>query len=391
VIRGYKVELDLNNKQRTLCAKHAGTARFAYNWGLSRKIEEFKAGRKNPTAIDLHKELNLLKKTELSWMYEVSKCAPQEALRNLDKAYANFFHRVKLKKTGNFTGKVGFPKFKSKKLGKGSFQLTGSISVKKDKIKLPRLGWLRLKEKGYIPTEGVKILKVTVSEKAGHWFVSAQVEQESEKILSSAFKDTPVEKATGAPIGVDLGIKSMAVCSDLREFENPKTLYKKLQKLRRVQRELSRRKKGGKNREKSRRKVAMLHYRIANIRKDAIHKATSSIVAKTKPKEQRPSVIVIEDLNVSGLLKNHKLARAISDSGFFEFRRQLTYKTALLGVSLLVADRFFPSSKLCSACGAINDKLTLSMREWTCDCGAHHERDLNAAINLSRLALNYSI
>ena len=359
VLRAYKTELDLNNKQRTLCAKHAGTARFAYNWGLACKIQAYKTGQKVPTAIDLHRELNALKKTDFPWMYEVSKCAPQEALRNLDKAFDNFFRRVKLKKAGKFTGKVGFPKFKSKKCGPGSFRLTGKIKVKKEKIKLPRLGWLRLKEKkGYIPTNNIKILSVTVSEKARHWFVSVQVEQEIEK-----------SQATGTPIGVDLGIKKMAVCSDGRKFENPKALNKSLRSLRRAQRELSRRKKGGTNREKSRRKVAKLHYRIANIRKDAIHKATSSIVAKIKPVEQRPSVVVIEDLTVSNMLKNRKLARAISDVGFGEFRRQLTYKTAWNGISLLVADRFFPSSKLCSACGAINDNLTLNDREWTCDCG----------------------
>jgi putative transposase len=376
ILRAYKTELDLNNKQRTSLAKHAGTARFAYNWGLGRKIEEYKAGRKTPTAIDLHRELNAKKKTELSWMYEVSKCAPQEALRNLDKAFDNFFRHLKLKKAGQLNGKLGFPKFKSKKCGLGSFQLTGKISVKKEKIKLPRLGWLRLKEKGYIPTDGVKILSVTVSEKARHWFVSVQVEQE---II--------IEKAAGSPIGVDLGIKKMAVCSDGNYFENPKALRKKLQFLRRAQRELSRRKKGGKNREKSRRKVAKLHYRISNIRSDAIHKATSSIVAKTKPVEQRPSVVVIEDLKVEKMLKNHKLALAISDVGFGEFRRQLTYKTAWNGISLLVALRFFPSSKLCSACGARRDNLTLSDRTWTCDCGTRHDRDRNAAINLSRLAL----
>jgi len=403
-LRAYKTELDLNNKQRTSLTKHAGTARYAYNWGLARKIEEFKAGRKMPTAIDLHRELNALKKTDFPWMYEVSKCAPQESLRNLDKAFSNFFRRVKEKKAYKFSGKVGFPKFKSKKRGLGSFRLTGTIriapinavvlgamrsttpstSLSPQRIKLPRLGWLRLKESGYLPdrrfftsdnqTDGIKILSATVSEHAGHWFVSLQVEQEIE-----------VEKAQGEPCGVDLGIKSLAVCSDGREIENPKALRKSLKKLRRAQRELSRRKKGGKKREKSRRKVAKLHYRIANIRKDAIHKATSSIVAKNKPQEQRPSVVVIEDLSVENLLKNHNLARAISDVGFGEFRRQLTYKTMWNGVSLLVADRFFPSSKLCSACGAINDKLTLSMREWTCGCGARHDRDRNAAQNLSRL------
>jgi putative transposase len=311
-------------------------------------------------------------------MYEVSKCAPQEALRNLDKAFLNFFRRVKEKKAGTFTGKVGFPKFKSKRCGLGSFRLTGAIHVWDSYIQLPRLGRLRLKERGYLPS-GAKILSATVSEHAGHWFASVQVEEEVE-----------IKKAQGSPVGVDLGIKTMAVCSTGKEFENPKALRKSLRKLRRMQRELSMRKKGGKNREKSRRKVARLHFRIANIRSDAQNKATSSIVAKTKPVEQKPSVVVIEDLSVENLLKNHHLARAISDVGFSEFRRQLTYKTAWNGISLLVADRFFPSSKLCSACGAQNEKLALSMREWTCDCGARHDRDRNAAQNLSRLACGFS-
>jgi putative transposase len=218
---------------------------------------------------------------------------------------------------------------------------------------------------------GAKILSATVSEHAGRWFVSVQVEEEVE-----------IEKAQGSPVGVDLGIKTMAVCSDSRFFENPKALRNTLRKLRRAQRALSRRQKGSKNREKSRRKVARLHYRIANIRKNAIHKATSSIcclrcthpddsetqiridehkandiVAKTKPVEQKPSVVVIEDLSVENMLKNHKLARAISDVGFFEFRRQLTYKTAWNGETLLVADRFFPSSKLCSACESVANMI----------------------------------
>jgi len=396
ISRADKTELDLNNKQRTLCAKHAGTARFAYKWGLARKIEAYKAGLQTPTAIDLHKELNALKKTELNWMYEVSKCAPQEGLRNRDKAFLNFFRRVKLKKAGKFFGEVGLPKFNSKQRGLGSFRLTGAIRLAPKGIKLPRLGWLRLKESGYLPdrrfftsdnqtsvrcpfngmpSTGVKILSATVSEHAGHWFVSLQVEQEIE-----------VEKATSIPIGVDLGIKTLAVCSDGKECENPKALCAALRKLRRFQRELSRRKKGSKNREKSSRKVALFHSRSANIRSDAIHQATSSIVAKTKPVEQRPSVVVIEDLKVSTLLKHHKLARALSDVGLGEFRRQLTYKAAWSGISLLVADRFFPSSKLCSRCGAVNDNLTLQDRRWICDGGAIHDRDRNAAINLSRLA-----
>jgi transposase len=178
VLRAYKTELDLNNVQRTACARNAGVARYAYNWGLARKKEAFATCAKTPSAIDLHRELNILKKTELPWMYEVSKCAPQESLRDLDKAFAHFFRRVKEKKTGKAI-KVGFPRFKSKKNGLGSFRLTGAIHVYEKSIKLPRLGVLRLKERGYLPVSGAHILSATVSEKAGRWFVSLQVEMET--------------------------------------------------------------------------------------------------------------------------------------------------------------------------------------------------------------------
>jgi putative transposase len=298
-------------------------------------------------------------------MYDVSKCAPQEALRDLDQAFQNFFRCLKNGKDG------GFPKFKSRKRGIGSFRLTGAIRVEKGRIRLPRIGWLRLKEHSYIPTNGVHILSATVSEKAGRWFVSVLCREEIE-----------VTRATGEPIGVDLGVKELAVCSDGRRFPNPKALSKALKRLRRLQRELSRRKKGGQNWKKTKQKIAKLHYRIANIRKDALHKATSAIVAKTKPDDERPSVVVIEDLKVSGMLKNYHLAQAIVDVGFAEFRRQLEYKCAWYGEELVIANRFFPSSRLCSACGAINDSLTLADRIWTCDCGAVHDRDLNAARNL---------
>ena len=352
--------------------KHAGAARFAWNWGLARRKQEYEATGRSSNAIEQHRQLNALKPAEFPWMYDVSKCAMQEALRDLDKAYQNFFRRVK-----NGEKKVGFPKFKSKKNGIGSFRLTGAIRVESNRIKLPRIGWLRLKECDYIPTEDINILSATVSEKAGHWFVSVQCREEIE-----------VTQATGEPIGVDLGIKELAVCSDGQRFENPKALRKAQRKLKRLQRELSRRKKGGQNREKTRRKIAKVHYRIANIRKDALHKATSAIVAKTKPDEERPSVVVIEDLNIGGMLKNHCLAQAISDVGFTEFRRQIEYKTAWNGEELMTADRFFPSSRLCRHCGCINDNLTLADREWACDCGAVLDRDLNAAINLSFLAKN---
>ena len=369
ILRAYKTELDPNNVQRTALLKHAGAARFSWNWGLAKRKQEYEETGKSSNAIEQHRQLNALKKTDFPWLYEVSKAAPQEALRDLDKAYQNFFRRVK---NGE---KPGFPRFKSRKNGIGSFRLTGAIHITETHIKLPRNGWLRLKEHGYIPADGIHILSVTVSESAGRWFVSVQCKQEID-----------ATQAIGEPIGVDLGVKELAVVSDGQRFENPKPLKKAQAKLRRLQRELSRRKKGGKNREKTRKKVAEAHQRIANIRRDTLHKSTSVIVAKTKPDNERPSVVVLEDLNVSGMLANHCLAQAISDVGFAEFRRQLEYKTVWYGSELIVADRFFPSSRLCRHCGCINSELKLSDRQWTCDCGAIHDRDLNAAINLKNLA-----
>src|SRR5215469_11818892 len=179
VTRAYKTELDLSDRQVTACKQHAGAARWAYNWGLQVKQERYRETRKSPIAIELHRELNALKKTNVPWMYEVSKCAPQEALWNLDAAFTNFFRRCALKEQGKWKGKLGYPQVKTKKKGVGSFRLAGSIVVSEKAIVLPRLGRLRLKERGYLPTGGgVQILSATVSEQAGHWYVSVQVEEE---------------------------------------------------------------------------------------------------------------------------------------------------------------------------------------------------------------------
>ena len=207
VLRAFKTELDLNNKQRTACLRHAGAARFAYNWGLERKIAAYQAREKTPSAIDLRRQLNQLKKTELPWLYEVSKCAPQEALRNLDRAFQHFFRRVKEKPT-----QVGFPRFKSRKKGLGGFRLTSAIRIFDSHIQLPRLGVLRLKERGYLPTGDVPILSATVSERAERWFVSVQVEMEIPD-------PEPAEKPVA---GVDLGINRLAQVSDGGYFENPR-------------------------------------------------------------------------------------------------------------------------------------------------------------------------
>lgn len=370
VVRGYKTELDLNNEQRTACLKHAGCARFAYNWGLARAQVVYRTTGKRPTAIDLHKHLNALKPTDFPWMYEVSKCAMQEALRDLDNAYRHFFRKLKLRKEGKFRGKAGYPKFKKKSKAIGSFRLTGSMTIFSDAVQLPRLGRLCLHEHDYLPTSA-KVLSATVSEQAGRWYVSVQVEEDQE---------VPERTATSA-IGVDLGIKTLATLSDGTAFENPRVLKQAQKKLRRLERQKSRRVKGGKNRKKTVRKLAKQHARIAHIRKDAAHKLTTSLV-------KNHTLMAIEDLHVSGMLKNHKLAQAVADSNFAEIRRQLSYKAQWHGTHLVVVNRFYPSSKTCSACGYIKDELSLRERTYICQsCGLVLDRDVNAAVNLLNEAM----
>ena len=369
VQRAYKTELDLNDRQVTACKQHAGAARWAYNWGLQVKQERYRATTKSPNAIALHRELNALKKTDVPWMYQVSKCAPQEALWNLDAAFAHFFRRCALTKQGKWKGKLGYPQFKTKKKGLGSFRLTGRIVVSEKAIMLPRLGRLRLKERGYLPTGGVQILSATVSEQAGHWYVSLQVEEEQS-----------VPENTGPVVGIDLGVKHLATFSDGEVIPNPRHLKRRLKKLKRLQRVVSRRKKGGKNRKKAVRTLAKLHRQIKSQRSNTLHQVTTRL-AKTK------SVLVIEDLNVSGMLKNHHLAQAIGDVGFAEFKRQLLYKASWYGSRVVLADRWEPSSKRCSECGWVDEDLTLADRVYRCaQCGLVLDRDLNAAINLAQLA-----
>jgi putative transposase len=375
IIRGFKTELDLNNRQKTLCLKHAGCARYAYNWALSKKQEAYKAGRKVPTAIDLHRELNTLKKTELSWMYQVSKCAPQEALRHVDRAYDNFFRKEKLRKQGKYKGKAGFPKFKSRKKGIGSFRLTGTIKVFSDAIQLPRLGHLRLKERDYLPVSGVRILSATVSERAGRWFVAIQIEEELPEVANTI----------ATAIGVDLGITTLATCSDGSTFSNPRALKRKLTRLKRLQRAHSRKQAGSQNREKSRRRLSRLHARIANLRSDALHKFTTSVC-------KNHAHIGIEDLHVAGMLKNHSLALDIADASMGEIRRQLMYKARKIGTRVVLIDRFFPSSKACSECGFVLETLDLAVRAWQCpNCRTLHQRDVNAAKNILAVSLTDSL
>jgi putative transposase len=291
-------------------------------------------------------------------MYETSKCAPQEALRDLDRACTNFYRGLK-------TGKrIGFPRFKKKGIH-DSFRLTGSIYFIGRKIQLPRLGRIRLKENREEYFQG-RILSSTVTRKADRWFVSVTVETEI----------TDPETIDGKPVGVDLGVKTLVTLSDGTTFKNRRSLERRLRKLRRLSRSMSRKKKGSRNRKKARLRLAKLHLRVFNIRQDTLHKITSFLA-------KNHSRIVIENLCVSGMLKNRRLSRAIADVGFYEFRRQLEYKCEWFGSELLVAPRFYPSSKRCSSCGHVKRELGLSDRIYVCEkCGLEIDRDLNAANNL---------
>jgi putative transposase len=365
-MKAFKTELDPNNAQVTAMRQHVGAARFAYNWGLEKIKQAAAAGDKWPSGVDLHKQINLIKGTDsLPWAYEVSKCAFQEALRNLDTAVKNMRESRNGKRKG---AKMGFPKRKTKKKGLGSCRFTGTIKVFDGQVQLPRIGIVRLKEHGYIPVG--KYAQATISEQAGHWFVSVTAEAEAEK-------PAPKGPPTGEVIGIDVGIKTLATCSDGDTYDNPKALAARTKQLRRWQRRLSRRVKGGKNRAKARLRVAKLHKKVADVRRDAHNKAARSIVDK------RPSVIVIENLNTKGMFQNRKLAKALSDAALGQFGRILTYMAEDAGIQIVKAGRFFASSKTCACCGWKKEDLTLSDRTFVCDdCGHTMDRDLNAAINL---------
>ena len=368
ILKAYKTELDLNNKQRTLLVQYCGTARLIYNWALADHIERHRQGL-TTNMYEQKKRFNALKEEEFPWIYDIAYTITESAFANCDRAFQNFFRRVKAGEKN-----VGFPKFKSRKYGLGNFTLRGSIHVQKDRVQLPRIGSVRLKEDNYLPVDSknLKILSATVSERAGHWFVSLQVES----------PDIPVQKKGNGVIGVDIGVKILATTSNGKVFENPKSIYRFERQLAHVQRELCRRQKGSSNRAKTKRKVAKLHYHIANVRRFALHEVSNYLAVKAKPE-----VVVLEDLNVAGMLQNRHLSKAIADASFGELRRQLEYKCQWYGVKLVVADRFYPSSKTCSSCGAVKPLLKLSERTFVCEsCGVIVDRDFNASLNLARLA-----
>ncbi|MBD0262246.1 MAG: IS200/IS605 family element transposase accessory protein TnpB [Tolypothrix sp. Co-bin9] len=357
----FKTELKVNNKQRTELLKHSGVARHAWNWGLALTKQILLHNKLNPeakikfpSAIDLHKWLVALVKPEYPWYYKISKCAPQYALRNLRIAWDRCFKKVS-----------GVPRFK-KKGRSDSFELDGTIKIRSTHcLQLPKLGIL----KTYEGLPQVQPKSVTISRIANRWYISFRIEVEP--------TNTPKLVIV---VGFDLGVKSLATLSTGVVFEGAKS-YRRLEaKLSRLQ-WLNRHKQiGSANWKKAQIKIARLHQRIANIRKDTLHKLTTYLA-------KNHGLIVIEDLNVSGMMAKRKLAKAISDMGFYEFRRQLEYKTKLYSSQLVVIDRWYPSSKTCSHCGVKKESLSLQERVFKCEhCYAECDRDLNASINLKKAA-----
>ena len=363
MIIAHKIALDPTAEQACSFARACGTARFAYNWALAEWKRQYQAGGK-PSEAALRRQLNAVKRTEFPWMLAVTKTAPQQAIKNLGAAFKRFF-----------SGQARYPRFKKKGVH-DSFRADngpGTFALCDRRIKLPVMGWVRLREP--LRFAG-RLLSATVSRVADRWFVSVQVE-----ITPQA---RPPENQ-GMAVGVDLGVTVLASLSDGSAVQGPKALRTQLGKLKRLSRSLSRKVKGSANRRKAKAQLARLHARIANIRRDALHKLTTALV-------RRFQTIGIEDLNVRGMLANGRLSRAIADMGWHEFRRQLDYKAGMQGRTVVVAPRFYPSSKTCSHCGHIVPALPLSIRQWACPaCGSVHDRDHNAALNLQKLAVSSTV
>jgi putative transposase len=353
-----KTKLKLNDAQKTIMSKHAGIARFTYNWGLAIWKSLYQDGYK-PNKYLLKKFFNNEVKTALVWIKEKGICQKitQYAFDQLGNAFDRFFK-----------GLGEYPKFK-KKGQNDSFTIDASgkpIPVGGLRVKLPTIGWVKTYEGLPHTTTG----KLTISRIANDWYIAFAHEVETEPTLKSV-----------DVVGVDLGIKELATLSTGVVFPNPKAYKKNIQKLKRLSASHARKAKGSNNRHKAKIKLALHHAKVSNIRKDSLHKITNHLC-------KNHAVIVIEDLNVSGMMQNHKLAQSIADCGFYEFKRQLEYKCKKYSSTLVVADRWYPSSKICGSCGHQKEFLSLSERVYVCDkCRHTLDRDLNAAINLSRRAL----
>lgn len=370
MILSMKVRLYPTKEQEEKLWKSVGTARFVYNWTLARQEENYRTGGKFISDGDLRKKLTQLKKTELTWLNEVSNNVSKQAVKDACNAYKRFFKGLSDK-----------PKFKSKRKSKKSFYNDNvAFRVKENNlVKIEKVGWVKTNEQ--VPI-WVKYSNPRISYDNKYWYISVGIEQEEIQ-----------EELTDVSLGIDLGLKEFAICSDGKVFKNINKSYvvRKIEKrLKRLQKQVSRKyelNRIGKeyiktnNIIKLEKQIQQVHRRLANIRNNYLHQTTASIV-KTKPYR-----VVIEDLNVKGMMKNKHLSDSVRKQGFYEFKRQLEYKCKFRGIELIVADRFYPSSKTCSQCGEVKKDLKLKDRVYKCSCGLIIDRDLNASINLSRYKL----
>ena len=381
VIQAYRFALDSTPADERGCWSHAGASRFAWNWGLAKCIERYEAEGKWYSAIDLHKLWNAEKKTnpDLAWWSENSKWVYQEAFRDLDSALREF---IKSKKGTRRGKRLGFPRFKKRGKCRDSFRLDrDGARCFRSTVTLPKLGTIKTHESTRklarkLENGTARILSASVSRTAQRWYVSFLCEVER------AIPERHVHP--GSAVGIDLGVKTLLTGVDdtgnVIAVTGPKPLRTQLRKLQRANRAHSRKKVGSANRRKHADRVARIHAQVANVRADALHKATSDLAA-------RHETVVSEDLNVAGMVRNRSLARAIGDQGFGYARQMLGYKTIWNGGRLILADRWFPSSKTCSACGTVKTKLSLAERTYICEaCGYTEDRDVNAARNLLKLA-----
>lgn len=384
MIKTIKVQLNPSNKQLTKLFEYAGCSRFAYNWTLAKEQENYRQGKKFLSDSELRKEFTKMKKLdEYKWLNDISNNVTKQAIKDACNSYKRFFK-----------GKSKHPKFKSKKNSKQSFyqdnvaikftdthvKIEGfAISRKKNKQKL---NWIKLCEKGRIPTN-CKYMNPRFTFDGLHWWLSVGIET-----------DDNLDIPTKEGIGIDLGLKDLAICSDGNIYENinKTTKVKRLEKRkRRLQRSISRKYNMNKEGErykktsnivKREKELLKLSKRLTNIRHNHLHQTTSEII------KRKPSFICIEDLNVSGMMKNKHLSKAVQQQGFYEFRRQVEYKSAWNNIPVIIADRFFPSSKLCSCCGEIKKDLKLSDRIYQCECGNVIDRDYQASLNLKQYGEN---
>ncbi|EPV4646668.1 TPA: RNA-guided endonuclease InsQ/TnpB family protein [Clostridium perfringens] len=402
--RAYKIEINPTNEQKSKIHQTIGVSRFIYNFYIARNKEIYEREGKFVSGMDFSKWLNneyIPNNQEMKWIKEVSSKATKQAIMNGDKAFRDFFKKAK-----------GFPKFKKKKNQdvKAYFPKNNKTdwTIERHRVKIPTLGWVRLKEFGYIPINSM-VKSGTVSKKADRYYVSILVEERDIKTsnsnigikISNSNTGIKISNSNNEGLGIDLGIKEFTVCSDGIKFKNvnkTSTVKKVEKKLKREQRKLSRKYESLKIRNKNIRegratsqniqkqivKVQKLHQRLTNIRTDYINKTVANIV------KQKPSYITIEDLNVKGMMKNKHLSKAIASQKFFEFKNKLVFKCKQNDVELRVVDRFYPSSKTCSNCGKVNKDLKLSDRIYRCNCGLAIDRDLNASINLKN-AKEYKI